>query len=1117
MTNKLINIKTFDQLIRYLEEELDWPCKEYGFEDLTFQYTPQELGIKDEDSVQIKQIHQLRPFFQGQPWGIFFIEFEKKRLPVALLRRVLSHLVIKKRTSANKAEKAVWSTDNLLFISAFGDETAEQREIAFAHFSQESGDLPTLKVLGWDGADTVLKMEFVDQQLHEKLCWPKNPKDAEAWKSQWSSAFRHKPGHVIRTADALADRLAELARGIRAAAETLMTHESEHGHLRKLHKAFQTALIHDLTETDFADTYAQTITYGLLTAAISRTDMSAGASGTALVAGNITDMVPITNPFLKEMLETFISAGDHKGGIQFDELGIQDVVDLLRGEETDLPAILRDFNNRAPGEDPVIHFYEHFLSSYNKKLKVQRGVFYTPKPVVSYIVRSVHELLKTEFGLEDGLADTTTWEEMEKKIPGLMRPETADPESPFVMILDPATGTATFLVEVIDVIFKTLTDKWEKQHLNKTAQIEAWNEYVPLHLLPRLFGFELMMAPYAIAHMKVGLKLFETGYKFGSDERVRIFLSNALEIESIGDMQQTFAELAPALAHEALSVSHVKKNVNFTVVIGNPPYSYMSANLSSKLREIVDIYRKVDGEVIHEHGAIMLERTLQDDYIKFHAFADLLTKKYPAIRAFITNSGFLDGPTLRGMRCYLVQNWDSIWLFDLHGDLKRSDGDDTNVFDIRTGVAISIFIRSLAKPNKLPNISFAEIIGTREEKYSFLGSNSLLKTNFHTINPQTPYYLFRPQSLEGQSDLAKSPSIHDVFILKSEAIKTNRDNFVIGFSDDEIIRRINIFTNPSISTTEIKEKLSINDNAAWSVDLAREECRKSFSLAHLSNIAYRPFDNRRIYYHSSVVFSPRPVLAENVLGRSNLVFLTSRRIRTGNHAHFFVTNQIAVKEMLSSADNCNAYPIYRYKKLFFQEEKLPNLTPEFLSSLANHLGVKQTNNYGLPEGLTVEDIFYYIYAIFYSPTYRQRYAEWLRIDFPRLPIVSNIELLRDLSSFGEKLVSLHLLEATILEKPITSFYGIGDRTIQNGFPKFSNNDIQINSSQGINGITRDVWEFNIGNYQVCEKWLKDRRGRQLSEEDIIHYQKIIVAIKETIRIMGEIDEVIELHGGWPIK
>ncbi|MCB1919778.1 MAG: hypothetical protein KDJ28_07355 [Candidatus Competibacteraceae bacterium] len=377
-TEHLRKIKTFEHLLPYLETELDWPLEEYGFDELTFEYAPEELGLKAEEAAKVKTIHQLRPLPGGQPWGIFFIEFERKKLPVVVLRRILSHLALKKRASVNHADRVAFAVGDLLFISLFGEETSDQREIAFAHFHQMAGDLPTLRVLGWDGADTPLKLAAVAATLQRRLRWPDDPSDAEAWRENWRGAFRHRLGHVIRTADALAETLAALARGIRDAALTLLRHESAQGPLQTLLKAFQTTLIHDLAEEGFADTYAQTITYGLLTAAISRTEMSAGRHGTALLAENVADIVPVTNPFLKEMLQTFLKVGGRRGGIDFDELGIQDVVELLRSDETDLPAVLRDFGNRTQGEDPVIHFYQHFLSAYNHKLRMQRGVFYTP-------------------------------------------------------------------------------------------------------------------------------------------------------------------------------------------------------------------------------------------------------------------------------------------------------------------------------------------------------------------------------------------------------------------------------------------------------------------------------------------------------------------------------------------------------------------------------------------------------------------------------------------------------------------------------------------------------------------------------------------------------------------
>jgi len=709
----LRSIRSFPELVGYLENELDWPLQEYGFDELTFEYTPAELGLKEEDAASIKTIHQLRPLANAQPWGIFFVEFENKKLPVVVLRRILSHLALKKRASANKASAPAWHAEDLLFITAFGEDNTDAREIAFAHFHQNPGDMPTLHVLGWDGGDTPLKLANVDHVLRERLHWPADEKDTQAWRETWSKPFRHRIGHVITTASLLAEELASLARGIRDKAKLLLNAESEKGEITKLYKAFQTALIHDLTPESFADTYAQTITYGLLTAAISRTDTSEGRYGTFVKADDIAEMVPVTNPFLKEMLQTFLKVGGRKGGIDFDELGIQDVVELLRGDETDLPAILRDFGNKTRGEDPVIHFYEHFLSAYNKKLKIQRGVFYTPQPVVSYIVRSVHELLQTEFGLEDGLASTATWGEMlalhpspNSSLPlprgegwgeggvqsGFTIPEGTSPDSPFVTILDPATGTATFLVEVISVIHRTLMDKWKKQGMNELQRLEAWNDYVPKHLLPRLYGYELMMAPYAIAHMKIGLKLAETGYRFGTEERARIYLTNALEPWQ----RQLKLPDFEALAHEATAVNEIKREKRFTVVIGNPPYSINSCNLQESAVAFVEPFRYVDGVKIQERGALKFETILQDDYVKFWGLGIRILESTPSgIISMISNNGFLTNRVLRGFRKTLLNHFNRLTFFTF----TATEAKEKFVLTARPMTMCSTSIKALASPS----------------------------------------------------------------------------------------------------------------------------------------------------------------------------------------------------------------------------------------------------------------------------------------------------------------------------------------------------------------------------------------------------------------------------------
>lgn len=1116
--DKLRHIQTFDDLLRYLEDELDWPLREYGFEELTYEYQPEELGLKEDEAAKVRRIHQLRPLQHSQPWGIFFVEFEKKKLPVVVLRRILSHLVVKKRASANKAGAAAWHAEDLLFVTAFGEDGGEQREIAFAHFHQAPGDLPTLRVLGWDGADTPLKLAHVEATLKSRLRWPDDTGDHAAWRKAWRSPFRHRIGHVIRTADALAEVLAALARGIRDRAMRMLAAESERGPLRKLHKAFQTALIHDLTEESFADTYAQTITYGLLTAAISRTEGSGGRHGTFLVADNIKDMVPITNPFLREMLQTFQNVGGRKGGIDFDELGIQDVVDLLRGDETDLPAILRDFGNRTRGEDPVIHFYEHFLAAYNKKLKVQRGVFYTPQPVVSYIVRSVHELLQTDFGLEDGLASTITWADLEKKNAGLKIPDGVSPNSPFVQILDPATGTATFLVEVIDVIHRTLTAKWKQKGFTEAQRNTAWNEYVPKYLLSRLYGYELMMAPYAIAHMKIGLKLYETGYHFGSAERVRVYLTNALE--PVQDFSDRFAFDAPALAHEAQAVNAIKRQQRFTVVIGNPPYSVTSANFNPFIDSLMADYKK---HVRGEQGLV----ALADDYIKFIRLSQkLLEAPDCGVWGMITNHGYLKGLIHRGVRKELLGQFNSIFLLDLHGDSNIGEKVPTgksneNVFDIKQGVAVSIGLRSLANISASA-VLHRELWGSRNEKYQDLESHQISKCNWTKLRPSEPQYFFVPFDDSNLKEYQIYPSLTELMPVNSCGVKTHRDGIVIDYDRKTLVARISDISSEH-SLQLLRERYGITDTPHWKLKDAQTKIKAKEVPLFIQNLTYRPFDFRWIYYNPAIIEkgdSKYPTLRHML--HANVALLSARIQATGAFDAVFVSKFLVEMKTAESSRSCTVFPLYLADDHNSRQAELsgngsrPNLNPKVLFSWAQKLGVKVEGDFGLPACLSPEGIFNYVYAVFHSPGYRSRYAEFLKIDFPHIPLTSSLELFHSLAQLGSELVALHLLEFPKLNVFITRFVGVGDNSIPKK-PTWKDNAVWINPNQRFESVPENVWNFHIGGYQVCEKWLKDRKGRTLSDDDITHYQRIVVALNETIRIMAEIDRVIDDHGGWPIR
>jgi hypothetical protein len=1144
-------ITDFDSLRDFLEDELDWNLSGYSFEDLTFSYQAEELGLKPEEAAGVRAIHQLRPLSGRQPWGIFFVEFESKRLPVVVMRRILSALVLRKRASANQSERAAFASDDLLFITRFG--TAAEPEIAFAHFHQENArTLPVLRVLGWDGQDTPLKLERVAHILRERLAWPEDDSDHAAWRDQWAGAFRHRIGHVIKTSDLLATELAALARRVRDAATAIMARETNKGPLTRLFLAFKEALLHDLTPETFADTYAQTISYGLFTAAISRTVPGEGKQGTYLSAIHVADLVPVTSPFLKEMLATFLEVGGKKGGLDFDELGIQSIVDLFTGEETDMDAILSDFGNKTRGEDPVIHFYEHFLTAYNKALKIQRGVFYTPQPVVSYIVRSVHELLQTEFGLEHGLADTTTWGEMLKKFPELKLPpltdepgckETISPDEFFVQILDPATGTATFPVEIIDLIYNYLKALWEKRGPaampsipNSKSNIQNWNdywnEYVPKALLPRLHAFELMMAPYAIAHMKIGLKLAETGYRFGSEERARIYLTNALE--ETDDKQAKLIGF-DALAHEAAAVNEIKRHKRFTVVIGNPPYSLVSANMEPQHRALVERFKFIDGERIRERGALQLEKILNDDYVKFIAkSADYLSATGVGLLGLITNHAYFDNPTMRGLRHSVIATFTHALVYDLGGSAKKlSDDVDENVFDIQQGVAIGVFVKDCK--SEAEKRLHARLLGTREEKYRTLGSASAATTQWNPLSPTPPFYLFVPTDYALRSEYEEFVPLSETFVLKSIGLFTSKDSLVLDWTVDAVEEKVRAFQASKLSNADICAQVGITAKAAWNVTKSRERLAGISNLRkHIVRFLHRPFDAKYLFYERSLVWSMALPVNRNLTAKGNLALTVSRQLAAPPWNHVFCSNTIVELCYITNKtkEGNHVFPLYvlpdeeaEQRSLAGHDSRHLNFHAAFIRKLFSAIGFSPTRSDSLPAGLTPEDIFHYAYAVFHSPGYRTRYAEFLKIDFPRLPLTSSLDLFRALARLGGELTALHLLESPKLDTPITEFSGGAREIAKVGWTPDHGGTVWIDAggkkaattpgTTGFRGVPEAVWNFHIGGYQVCEKWLKDRKGHTLTDDDIAHYHKIVVALSETIRLMAEIDEVINQHGGWP--
>lgn len=683
-------------------------------------------------------------------------------------------------------------------------------------------------------------------------------------------------------------------------------------------------------------------------------------------------------------------------------------------------------------------------------------------------------------------------------------------------------GTATFLYMVINEIHQAIISQGQKG---------LWNDYVAEKLLPRLFGFELLMAPYAVAHLKLGLLLSETGYQFKSDQRLGIYLTNTLE-EAVKRADTLFARW---ITEEANAAARVKKDEPIMVVLGNPPYSGISANASVRtvtdprtgkpkqeltwVGELIEDYKVIDGQPLGER-----KHWLQDDYVKFIRFGQWRIKETGnGVLAFITNHGYIDNPTFRGMRQSLMNTFTDIYILNLHGNVKKReacpDGSkDENVFDIQQGVAIGIFIKEDGKEPS-GKIHYADLWGPREGKYQTLFETDLDDTEWTELAPTSPFYFFNPYEEKLRPEYEQGWKVTDIFPVNSTGIVTARDEFVIDFEPTPIRRRLEVFLDKSLGDAEVQDKLSLSENYAWRVSGARKQLMAVKDWESLfSRILYRPFDIRSIYYHPSVVWRTRSNVMRHMLAGENVAILTTRQTRDQWDA--FATRSIVGHKSLSAYDITSLFPLYLYptkgEMQLGSGYRRPNLNPELIKAVQDKSGLKfvEGGSGDLERTFGPEDIFNYAYAIFHSPTYRTRYAEFLKIDFPRLPLTSNKELFKALATKGAELLSLHLMESPVLDNFITKYPIAGSNEVEKVSYDENNQRVDINKTQYFEGIPPEVWEFYIGGYQVCQKWLKDRKGRTLTYDELTHYQKVIVALKETIRLMAEIDDLIP---GWPME
>ncbi|MBD3630498.1 type ISP restriction/modification enzyme [Cyclobacterium sp.] len=910
--------------------------------------------------------------------------------------------------------------------------------------------------------------------------------------------FSSHVGQTIKSSKKLAEMMAGKARLLSDIIGNALTSDEanqEDSTLKDQMKAFKQILIHDITPQGFADVYAQTIAYGMFAARLH--DPTLGT----FTRQEAAELIPKSNPFLRKLFG-YIAGPDIDDRIKWVVDSLADIFLACNVEN-----ILKNYGKSTKMEDPIIHFYETFLTEYDPKLRKSRGVWYTPQPVVDFIVRAVDDILKSEFDLPQGLADTSkttikvnTQTEDRRSATGYKQVEQ---EVHRVQILDPATGTGTFLAEVVKHIHKKFT-----------GQEGIWSNYVERHLIPRLNGFELLMASYAMAHLKLDLLLTETGYKPTSNQRLRVYLTNSLEEYH----QDTGTLFASWLSAEANDANHVKRDTPVMCVIGNPPYSVSSSNKSEWIQNLIGDYKI---------GLNERKINLDDDYIKFIRYGQYyIDKNGSGILAYISNNSFIDGITHRQMRRSILKSFDKIYIVDLHGSAKKNetaiDGSkDENVFDIQQGVSINIFVKTGKKKTlELGEIFHSELYGRRNLKYEKLNGSTFSSIKWNKLENIEPYLFYVPKDFKSGSEYKSGFKVDSLMKNYVSGFQTKRDKITINIKSNELQKVKSVFKENEID--EIRSHLKLpSDGRDWKIEWAKVDLLQNKPTQ--VKVMYRPFDDRFTFFtgkSKGFVAYPRAEMFGHLNNSENVSLITCRQQSTFDFQHVFTSRLVSDMCNISSQTKETGYifPLYLYTENKVQQtieqttERQPNLNLEIVKQIAEGLGLRFTNEKEAAENTFAPiDILDYIYAVLHSPSYRERYKEFLKIDFPRVPYPKDPKTFWKLVELGRQLRQIHLLESPTVEQYITRYPVHGSNEVVK--PRYvpdtdgSAGKVYINEEQYFDGVPKVAWEFYIGGYQPAQKWLKDRKGRNLEYDDILHYQKIIVALSETDQLMKEVDKV----------
>ena len=900
---------------------------------------------------------------------------------------------------------------------------------------------------------------------------------------------------TITSASRLAKIMARKGRLMRHSfGKALVADEDNKTDLAAQYLAFQDSLIHDITKASFADIYAETIVYGMFAARYHDKTPEDFSRHEAL------ELLPKSNPFLRNLFK-FIASNDLPKEIDWT---IDELVSVYRA--TNVTNIMGRWSDANDKRDPFLHFYETFLAEYNPDKRKSRGVWYTPEAVVNFIVRAVDDVLKTEFDEPLGLASPNKIQVKVKTGTRQVNPKGGAPkyrkdvfetqELHRVQILDPATGTGTFLAEVINQIEPRI----------KGIDEGGWSDYVENDLKPRLHGFELLMASYAMCHLKLDMMLTDKGYVPPDDpKRLSVWLTNSLEEPQEDDNSLPLFGLARAISDEAKGANEIKTDKPIMCIVGNPPYSVSSQNKGAWIQGLLHKYKKN-----------LRERkiNLDDDYIKFIRFSEyLISKNGSGILGFITNNSYLDGVTHRTMRHSLMTTFDSIKIIDLHGSTKKKEttptgGKDDNVFDIQQGV--SLIIASKFKKSGIPEtceIKHIDLFGRRKEKNETLNELSILDAKLSNLEPHEPYFFFSQKDFSNQEVYEKGFSICNLFLERNSGIQSKRDKLTINISHKKMELVLEDFR--TLDETTLRQKFALpKDGRDWKIQYATEDLVKN--NPEILQINYRPFDNRFTLYtgkSKGFLAYPRSKTSRHMLQEKNFALLFCRQMSIDRFAHIFITEKITDLNSVSINSKEQTYfsPLYIYPDVNdLEQTRQVNMDPKIRKAIED---AAEHPKLGRPDEVAIFD---YIYGVLHCPAYRETYAEFLKIDFPRVPYPSSPDRFWDISAKGKTLRELHLMDGVTPGKTYT-FKGQGDNIVGKiGKASFETDggeigDVYINNSQFFEGVPRIAWEFYIGGYQPAQKWLKDRKGRSLSFDDKMHYQKIIHILMETDRIMKTIE------------